>query len=65
MQIWNLEESGFPTDAGGSKIIAPTGEVANKITSVAGREIITVLTACNASGKAIERLVIFTGKNFQ
>ena len=31
-QIWNLDESGFPTDAGRCKIIAPKGEVANKIT---------------------------------
>ena len=64
-QIWNLDESGFPTDAGRCKVIAPKGEVANKITSGAGREKITVLAACNASGKAIDPLVIFTGKNFQ
>ena len=31
-QIWSLDESGFPTDAGRCKIIAPKGEVANKIT---------------------------------
>ena len=31
-QIWNLDESGFPTDAGRFKIIAPKGEVANKVT---------------------------------
>ena len=64
-QIWNLDESGFPTDAGRCKVIAPKGEVANKITSGAGHENITVLPACNASGKAIDRLVIFTGKSFQ
>ena len=64
-QIWNLDQSGFPTDAGRCKVIAPKEEVANKITSGAGRENITVLAACNASGKAIDPLVIFTGKNFQ
>ena len=32
LQIWNLDESGFPTDPGRCKIIAPKGEVANKIT---------------------------------
>ena len=64
-QIWNLDESGFPTDAGRCKVIAPKGEVANKITSGAGHENITVLPACNASGKAIDPLVIFTGKSFQ
>ena len=61
----NLDESGFPTDAGRCKVIAPKGEVANKITSGADRENITVLAAYNASGKAIDPLVIFTGKNFQ
>ena len=52
-QIWNLDESGFPTDAGRCKVIAPKGEVANKITSGAGHENITVLAACNASGRLL------------
>ena len=42
----------FP-DAGRCKVITPKGEVANKITSRAGRDNSTVLSACNASGKAI------------
>ena len=65
LQIWNLDESGFPTDPGRCKVIAPKGKVANKITSGAGHENITVLAACNALVKAIDPLVIFTGKNFQ
>ena len=56
-QIWNLDESGFPTDAGRCKVIAPKGEVANKITSGAGHENITVLAACNASGRLFNPLV--------
>ena len=43
----------FP-DAGRCKVITPKGKVANKITSQAGRDNITVLPACNASGKAID-----------
>ena len=60
LQIWNLDESGFPTDPGRCKVIAPKGKVANKITSGAGHENITVLAACNALVKAIDPLVIFT-----
>ena len=43
----------FP-DAGRCKVITPKGKVANKITSQAGCDNITVLPACNASGKAID-----------
>ena len=64
-QIWNLCKSGFPTDTGRCKVIAPNREVASKITSGAGCENITVVAACNASDKAIDSLVIVTGKNFQ
>ena len=53
LQIWNLDESGFPTDPGRCKVIAPKGKVANKITSGAGHENITVLAACNASGRLL------------
>ena len=35
------------------------GKVANKITLGASHENITVLAACNASGKAIDPLVIY------
>ena len=40
-QIWNLDESEFPTDAGRCKVIAPKREIANKITPGAGHENIT------------------------
>ena len=61
----NLDESGLPTDTGRCKVIALKGKLANKRTSGAGRENITVLAAFNASDKAIDLLVIFTCKNFQ
>ena len=40
-QIWNLDESEFPTDAGRCKVVTPKREIANKITPGAGRENIT------------------------
>ena len=46
-------------------MIVPKVEVVNKIISGAGSKNITALPACNASGKVIEPLAIFTGKNFQ
>ena len=57
LQIWNLDESDFSTDAGRCEVFAPKGEVANKITSGAGHENTTVLAACNASVKASDTLV--------
>ena len=46
-------------------MIAPKGEVANKITPGGDRGNITVLAACNASGKVIDQVVIFIGKTFE
>ena len=46
-------------------MIAPKGEVVNKITSGADCENITALAACNASGKAIDQVVIFIAKTFE
>ena len=63
-QIWILGNSDFPTDAG-RWVIAPKGEVVNKITSGADCENITALAACNASGKAIDQVVIFIAKTFE
>ena len=64
-QIWNCDESVFPTDPSKSKVISPRGEVAYKITWGAGRENISTLAACSASGRALDPLIIFSGKNFQ
>ena len=64
-QVWNCDESGFPTDPSKSKVISPRGEVAYKITWGAGRENISTLAACNAAGRALDPLIIFAGKHFQ
>ena len=64
-QIWNCDETGFPTDAGQCKVIAPRGKQPNKLKSGAGRENISVLATCSATGKALDPFIIFLGVNFQ
>ena len=64
-QIWNCDETDFPTDAGQCKVIAPRGKQPNKRTSGAGRENISVLATCSASGKALDSFIIFSAVNFQ
>lgn len=64
-QIWNCDESGFPTDPSKYKVVAPIGKAGWKTTCGAGRENITVLATCSASGRALDPLILFSGKNFQ
>ena len=64
-QAWNFNESGFPTDPSRAKVIAPKGKAANKITWGPGRENISTLAACSASGRVLDPSIIFSGKNFQ
>lgn len=64
-QIWNCDESGFPTDPQRCRVVSGKGESAYKITCGAGKENITTLAVCSAAGDVLDPLVIFTGKNFQ
>ena len=64
-QVWNCDESGFPTDPSKIRAVAPSGKPAWKLTWGAGRENISTLATCNAAGEALPPLVIFAGKNFQ
>ena len=64
-QIWNCDESGFPTDPQKCRVVGPKGEVAYKLTCGAGRENITTLAVCNAAGKTLDPLIVFSGKNLQ
>ena len=64
-QIWNCDESGFPTDPAKCKMVSTRGEVAYKVTWGAGRENISTLAACNAEDRMLDPLIIFSGKNFQ
>ena len=64
-QVWNCDESGFPTDPSKAKIIAPKGQIGNKLTWGAGRENFSTLAACSATGRVLDPLIIFSGINFQ
>ena len=64
-QIWNCEETGFPANTGQCEVIAARGKQPNKLTSGAGRENISVLATCSASGKFLDPFIIFSGVNFQ
>ena len=63
--IRNCDESGFPTDPGKSKVIAPRNKLGFKLSYGLCRENITTLAVCNATGKVLDPLIIFQGKNFQ
>jgi len=63
--IWNCDESGFPSDPQRCKVVSVKGEVAYKVTCGAGRENTTTLAVCSAGGRALDPLVIFSGKNLQ
>ena len=64
-QIWNCDESGFPTDPVKCKVISTRGDVAYKLSWGARRENISTLAACNGEGWVLDPLIIFAGKNFQ
>ena len=63
--IWNCDESGFPTDPGKSKVIAPRNKPAFKLSYGARWENIITLAVCNATGKVLDPVIIFQGKTFQ
>ena len=64
-QIWNCDESGFPHDPQRCKVVSAKGETAYKLTCGSGRENTTTLAAVCASGRVLDPLIIFSGKNFQ
>jgi len=64
-QIWNCDESGFPSDPKRCKVLGPSGEIAYRVTPGAGRENTTTLATVNAAGRSLPPLVVFKGKNHQ
>ena len=64
-QIWNCDESAFSSDPNSYKVVGVKGKSAYRVTPGPGRENTTVLSACNAAGRALPPLVIFAGKNLQ
>ena len=61
-QIWNCDESGFPTDPQKCKVVGVKGKQRYKVTCDAGRENITTLAVCSAASRALDPLIIFMGK---
>ena len=64
-QIWNCNESRFPSNPQRCKVIGKKGQRSFRVTCGAGRENTTTLSVCSAAGRALDPLVIFTGKNLQ
>ena len=63
--IWNWDESGFPTDPCKSKVIAPLNKPGFKLSYGVRRENIITLAVCCATGKVLDSLIIFRGKDFK
>lgn len=63
--IFNMDETGFPTDPSKAKTIGTKGVKTVRITHGANRENITVLATCCADGTALPPLIVFKGKKMQ
>jgi hypothetical protein len=63
--IYNLDETGFPTDPSKAKTIGTTGVKTVRLTHGANRENITVLATCCADGTCLDPLIVFKGKKMQ
>lgn len=61
--FWNLDESGFPSDASKWKTIGPVGAKTIRVSHGCNRENTTVLAVCCADGSALDPLIVFKGKN--
>ena len=63
--IYNLDETGFPTDPTKVKSIGTKGAKTVRLTHGANRENITVLATCCADGNCLDPLIVFKGKRMQ
>ena len=61
MCVWNLDETNVCVDAKTTKIVAPKGEKAARVTATSGRENHTVMTAVSADGDVYPPLIVFKG----
>ena len=59
--IWNADETNLGIDPVQTKVIAPRGEKASRITATSGRELYTVMGAANAVGDYLPPLIVFKG----
>ena len=56
---------GSPNDPQKCRVVGVKGKEALKVTFGAGRENITTLAVCSASGEALDPLIVFAIKNLQ
>lgn len=63
--IYNMDESGFPTDPSKFKTVGTKGEKTVRVTHGCNRENITVLATCCADGTSLPPLIVFKGKRLQ
>ena len=63
--IYNLDETGFPTDPSKRKTIGTKCVKTVRLTHGANRENITVLATCCADGTCFDPLIVFKGKKLQ
>ena len=61
--IWNLDETGMPTEVSKVRVTAPVGEKKQRIRHTAGREQHTVLACVSATGVVLDPLISYKGKN--
>ena len=57
--VWNLDESGLPSEPGKYKVISLKGQKTCQIVTGADRDNTTVLAFCSADGKTLPPLLIY------
>ena len=60
--FWNLDETNLCHEPSRTKVIAPKGQKASRVTATSGRENTTVLDAISAEGEKLPPFIIFKGK---
>jgi hypothetical protein len=60
--IWNLDETGFPSDPNHTETVSKVGQKVVRVVAGTGRENTTVLAACNAAGEALPPLIVYSSK---
>jgi len=59
--IWNTDESNCNMDPVQTKVVAPKGKKASRVTASSGRENITVMAAVSAAGERRPPFIVFKG----
>lgn len=62
--IWNIDETCLFIDPSKTRVIAPVGEKASRVTSTSGREATTIMAGISASGEKLPPFILFKGKKF-